>query len=49
MSFRVRFTHEAEDDLLRLYEFAIDRFNGDWAAADRALEAIQTGMRSLEL
>ena len=49
MSFRVRFTIEAEDDLLRLYEFAIDRSDGDWATADRALDAIKTGIRSLEL
>ena len=49
MRFRVRFTNEAEDDLLRLYAFVIDRFDGDWAAADRALEAIKTGILSLEL
>lgn len=36
--YRVRFTPEAEDDLLRLYEFQLAR---DIFAAERALEAIR--------
>lgn len=35
--YKVRFTPEAEDDLLRLYDFALEK---DIAAAERALEAI---------
>ncbi len=41
--FKVRFTPEAEADLLRLYDFLLER---DLAAADRALEAIN---RALEI
>jgi plasmid stabilization system protein ParE len=42
-SFKVRFTPEAEDDLLRLYDFLLAR---DLAAADRALVSIS---RALEI
>lgn len=49
MSYRVRFTEEAEDDLVRLYEFVLTRDEGDFALAARALEAIRNGIRSLEL
>lgn len=48
MSFRVRFTEEAEDDLVRLYEFILNRDDTDWAVAERALEAIKHAIRSLE-
>ena len=41
--FKVRFTPEAEADLLRLYDFLLER---DLAAADRALESIN---RALEI
>ena len=36
--YKVRFTPEAEDDLLRLYGFLLEK---DVAAAERALEAIK--------
>lgn len=48
MSFRVRFTGEAEDDLVRLYEFILNRDDTDWALAERALDAIKHAFRSLE-
>lgn len=49
MTYRVRFTEEAENDLVRLYEFVLARDNADWQLAERALEAIRNAMRSLEL
>lgn len=49
MSYRVRFTEEAESDLVRLYEFLLTRDEGDLALATRALEAIRNGIRSLQL
>lgn len=48
MSFRVRFTPEALDDLERLYVFVIERAGGDWTLAERALDAIRDGIRLLE-
>ena len=48
MKFKVRFTEEAEADLIRLYEFIIERCDGDWAVAEKALEAIKDGIRHLE-
>jgi len=42
--FRVRFTLDAEDDLLRLYDFLIEK---DLSAAERALEAIRGGFELL--
>ena len=49
MSYRVRFTQEAENDLIRLYEFVLARDETDWALAERALEAIRNGLSCLEL
>ncbi len=49
MSYRVRFTEQAEADLVRLYEFILERDETDWALAERALEAIRNAVRSLEL
>lgn len=49
MSYRVRFTEAAENDLVRLYEFILDKDQTDWSLAARALEAIKNGIRSLEL
>lgn len=49
MSYRVRFTPEAEADLVRLYEFILERDASDRAMAERALQAIRDGMRILEL
>lgn len=42
--YKVRFTPEAEDDLLRLYDFLIDK---DVTAAERALDAIKEAMELL--
>ncbi|MFM9888845.1 MAG: type II toxin-antitoxin system RelE/ParE family toxin [Burkholderiales bacterium] len=49
MNYRVRFTKDAEADLLRLYEFILTRDKGDWSVAEHALDAIKNGVRSLEL
>jgi plasmid stabilization system protein ParE len=49
VSYRVRFTEDAEADLVRLYEFILARDEADWALADRALEAIRNAVKSLEL
>jgi plasmid stabilization system protein ParE len=49
VSYRVRFTQDAEADLVRLYEFLLRRDETDWALADRALDAIRNAIRSLEL
>lgn len=49
MSYQVRFTEEAEADLVRLYEFILAKDSSDWSLASRALEAIKNGIRGLEL
>lgn len=50
MSFRVRYTREALDDLERLFGFVIERElerEGDLELAARALEAIKNGIQTL--
>ncbi len=47
MSFAVRFTEEAETDLIRLYQFILARDETDWSLAEKALEAIREALRSL--
>lgn len=50
MSYRVRFTREALEDLERLYDFVIDRElerGGDLTLAERAIEAIENGVATL--
>lgn len=42
--YEVRFTPEAEDDLLRLYEFLLEK---DVTAAERALDAIKEAVEIL--
>ena len=42
---KVRFTPEAEDDLLRLYDFLLER---DVIAAERALDAIKAAIELLQ-
>lgn len=42
--YRVRLTREAEQDLLRLYDFLLER---DLGAAERALRAIEEAFRLL--
>lgn len=49
MSYQIRFTEEAEADLVRLYEFILAKDQEDWSLATRALEAIKNGIRGLEL
>ena len=49
MSCQVRFTEEAEADLVKLYEFILAKDQSDWSLATRALEAIKNGIRGLEL
>ncbi|HET9405226.1 MAG TPA: type II toxin-antitoxin system RelE/ParE family toxin [Burkholderiales bacterium] len=44
--YRVRFTPDAEDDLLRLYDFLLEK---DLGVAERALEAIRGGIELLRL
>ncbi|MDP3874584.1 MAG: type II toxin-antitoxin system RelE/ParE family toxin [Methyloversatilis sp.] len=48
MSYRIRFTEEAEVDLVRLYQFMLERDGADLALAERALDAIRKAFRSLE-
>jgi plasmid stabilization system protein ParE len=48
MSFRVRFTQDAQADLERLYDFILQRDDGDFALAERALDAIRHGIALLE-
>ena len=43
--YRVRFTPEAEEDLLRLYDFLLEK---DLRAAERALRAIEEATRLLQ-
>lgn len=47
MSFRVRFTEEARADLKRLYAFVLERADGDWTLAERAVDAIDDVLRLL--
>lgn len=49
MTFSIRFTRQAEDDLVRLYEFVLDRDAGNLALAERALQAIRHGFSVLEV
>ena len=49
MTFSVRFTPQAEDDLVRLYEFILERDATDLAHAERALAAIWHGIHALEI
>ena len=49
MSFRVRYSAAARDDLRRLYEYLLDQATNaqDLALAERALEAIVTAVEGL--
>ncbi len=49
MTYRVRFTNDAEADLVRLYDFILSRDETDWAVADRALDAIKNAIKGLEI
>jgi plasmid stabilization system protein ParE len=48
VTFRVRFTREAEVDLVRLYEFILGRDVTDRVMAERALDAIRHATSGLE-
>lgn len=48
MTFKVRFTEEALSDIVRLYEFALTRDDGELTAAERALDALRHGLGLLE-
>ena len=45
MTFTVRFTQDAKNDLVRLYSFLLDK---DINAAEKALEAIERGIGLLQ-
>jgi plasmid stabilization system protein ParE len=51
LSFRVRLTREAQDDLERLFDFTLERelarTAGDLDLAERALAAIRAGVETL--
>lgn len=51
MSYRVRLTREAAEDLERLFDFVLQRelqrHDGDLELAERALQAIEDGISSL--
>jgi plasmid stabilization system protein ParE len=48
MTFRVRFTREAQADIDRLFDFILERDGGDGTVAERALDAIGNGIALLE-
>jgi plasmid stabilization system protein ParE len=45
MSYRIRFTHEAEDDLMRLFDFLLEQ---DVGTAEKAETAIYKAIELLE-
>ena len=47
MTYRVRFTPDAQADLTRLYDFILERDQSDWLVAHRALEAIREAIAGL--
>ncbi|AOY68758.1 type II toxin-antitoxin system RelE/ParE family toxin [Xanthomonas perforans] len=49
MGFSVRFTQEARDDFARLYDWPLQRAEGDFTLAKRALQAVGDGVTVLEL
>ena len=48
MTFNVRFTAEAQQDIKRLYEFVLERDDTDYETAQKALTAIRAGVESLK-
>lgn len=48
MTFSVRFTEEARDDLKRLYDFQLEQAGGDFRTAGTSLHAIRRGIALLE-
>ena len=49
MKFKVRFAQDAEADLVRLYDFILQRDESDWSVAERAIQAIKDAVRTLEI
>ncbi|AXM40899.1 type II toxin-antitoxin system RelE/ParE family toxin [Xanthomonas oryzae pv. oryzae] len=49
MGLSVRFTQQAREDLVRLYDWLLQRVDGDFTVAERALQAIGDGVTVLEL
>ncbi|MCD9032573.1 type II toxin-antitoxin system RelE/ParE family toxin [Luteimonas sp. Y-2-2-4F] len=49
MRFGIRFTEEAQRDLKRFYDWMLQRAQGDYTAAERALQAIHDGITVLAL
>lgn len=49
MGFSVRFTQQARDDLARLYDWLLQRAEGDFTVAERVPQAIRDGVTVLEL
>jgi plasmid stabilization system protein ParE len=41
VSFQVRFTEEAENDLIRIYEFVLNKEEPDWTLAAQAIDAMK--------
>jgi plasmid stabilization system protein ParE len=48
MTFSVRFTEEARQDIKRLYAFILERDDAGYETAHSALDAIKTGINSLK-
>jgi plasmid stabilization system protein ParE len=48
MTYRVRFTRDAAEDLERLYDFILERDERDMVLAERALTAIRDGIATLK-
>lgn len=48
MTFSVRFTQEAQEDIQRLYAFILERNAYQYETAERALSAIKSGLDSLK-
>lgn len=48
MTFNVRFTAEAQQDIKHLYEFILERDDTDYETAQKALTAIRAGIESLK-
>lgn len=48
MSYTVRFTPQAEADIVRLFQFILQRDANDWALAERARASIRQAIRGLE-
>jgi plasmid stabilization system protein ParE len=49
VKFKVRFGQDAEADLVRLYDFILQRDESDWSVAERAIQAIKDAVRTLEI